>query len=326
MKKLGFFLAILMVVVIPGMLFGPKEHSSDTKRPIKETTAESTQTIFIKVKDEDEVKVMELEDYVLGVVLGEMPASFEDEAIKAQAVATRTYTLRKIMKQDKHMDADICTDASCCQAYLSRDEFLSTRGSEEDFDKIKTMVDATQMQVLTYQGTLIEATYFSCSGGMTEDAAAVWGTDVPYLESVASPGENHAKHFESECSFEKDVFLRKLGLSTDVLTEDDISFVYTSGGGVKKMTVMGATYSGTQVRALLELPSTAFSVTIDGESVIIKSKGYGHRVGMSQYGADAMAVNGSTYDEILLHYYQGTTLAYFSDKEVNALFDKEGNL
>ena len=326
MKKFSFFLAIFMVLLIPGMLFRPKEHGSDTTSPTDETVTESAQKFFIKVKDKDKVNAMELEAYVLGVVLGEMPASFEPEALKAQSVATRTYTLRKILKQDKHNDADICTDSSCCQAYLTKDDFLATRGSEEDYNKIKAMVDATKMQVLTYGDTLIEATYFSCSGGMTEDAVAVWGTDVPYLESVVSPGENHAKYFESENSFAKDEFLRKLGFSTDVLTEDDISLVYTSGGGVKEMTVLGATYSGTQVRALLSLPSTAFSVTIDGESVIINSKGYGHRVGMSQYGADAMAVNGSTYDEILLHYYTGTTLAYLSDEEANALFDKEENL
>ena len=326
MKSNHFLLAFLLVLVLPCILLQHRENDVSCESQELETISKSEPTFHIRVKDKEDVFKVSLEDYVLGVVLGEMPASFEEEALKAQAVATRTYTLRKIMKQDKHSDADVCTDASCCQAYFRKNDYLATRGTAEDFGKIEAAVKDTKSQVLYYHGELIEATYFSCSGGMTEDAVAVWGSDVPYLASVASPGEDSAKHFATVTTYTKDDFFHRLGLSARHLTADDITFTYTSGGGVMQMQLFGASYTGTRVRELLKLPSTAFSVSIVGDNVIINSKGYGHRVGMSQYGADAMALNGSTYDEILSHYYGGTTLEYLSESDRKAIFDKEENL
>ena len=168
--------------------------------------------------------------------------------------------------------------------------------------------------VLTYEGALIEATYFSCSGGMTEDAVAVWGTDVPYLQSVPSPGEENASHYTDAVTYKMDAFFSKLGLAVpDTKTQWVTDIVYTKGGGVASVTICGTAFTGTQLRKLLGLRSTAFSIEISDDTITIKTRGYGHRVGMSQYGADAMATTGSAYPEILSYYYQGTELVRYTD-------------
>ena len=327
MKKNVVLLVILLGIVLPSLLF----NSDGTENVIEQKTEvkniESVTKFPIKVLDEDRIRIMELEDYITGVVLGEMPASFEMEALKAQSVATRTYTLRKILKQGKHIDADVCTDASCCQAFVSKEDYLSSKGTKSDMERIEAAVWNTESEVITYNGELIEATYFSCSGGMTEDAVAVWGTEVPYLESVVSPGEDQSKHFETQKIFTIKEFLTALGLDpSKQLKRENIVFTYTNGNGIETMTLFGSTYTGTQLRQLLNLPSTAFSLEIDGDQISIVSNGYGHRVGMSQYGADAMALSGSNYDEILLHYYKGTSICRLTEAQLKALFDKAGNI
>ncbi len=250
-----------------------------------------------------------LEEYVLCVALAEMPTDFDAEALKAQAVVARTYTCKR-MQEPKHTTGAVCTDSACCQAYISVDDFLRAGGTQTAVDKVKAAVSATAGQVLTYQGAYIEATYFSCSGGRTEDAQAVWGNAVPYLQSVESPGEEKAVHYTDTVSFTKRDFLQRLGLSDAVLTIGAVS--YTEGGGISAMEVCGKTYSGTQLRSKLGLRSTAFVITAAGETVTITTKGFGHRVGLSQYGAEAMAVQGKSYQQILSHYYQGTELKTLS--------------
>lgn len=252
---------------------------------------------------------MPLEEYVLCVTLAEMPADFELEALKAQAVVARTYTLRR-MEGPKHETGAVCTDSACCQAYTSIASYLQSGGTQASVDKVRIAVEATAGQVLTYQGAYIEATYFSCSGGKTEDAQAVWGSDVPYLQSVESPGEEMATHFTDTVSFSKDEFLNKLGLESDAVRIGKI--LYTDGGGVLSIEVCGRVFSGTEMRGKLGLRSTAFVITAAGEKVTVTTKGFGHRVGMSQYGAEAMAVQGTSYDKILFHYYQGTELTVLS--------------
>lgn len=255
---------------------------------------------------------MELEEYICCVVLAEMPADFEPEALKAQAVVARTYTCRK-REESKHSLADVCTDSSCCQAFFSPEYFLQNGGTEDALEKVRSAVYDTKGEVLFYNGELIEATYFSCSGGKTEDAQAVWGTDVPYLQSVSSPGEENATHYMDTVIFSSALFCEKLDVPLPALLDYGISGInYTNGGGVKSIVVGGITFSGTKVRKMLGLRSTAFVITWAGESVTVTTKGFGHRVGMSQYGAEAMAVAGSDYKEILYHYYQGTELSSVS--------------
>jgi stage II sporulation protein D len=174
----------------------------------------------------------------------------------------------------------------------------------------------TAGQVLRYDGALIEATYFSCSGGMTEDAAAVWGSDLPYLQSTPSPGEEKAEHFTDTVTFTAEEFARRLDIAPEGLPATWFSEpVYTDGGGILTMEIGGVTFKGTTLRQLLGLNSTAFILSAVGDTITVTTKGFGHRVGMSQYGADAMAVQGSTYEQILLHYYRGTTLEAYSAED-----------
>ena len=262
----------------------------------------------IAVLNNDTVEHLDLEGYIIGVVLAEMPTEFELDALMAQAVVARSYAYKNMLKS-KHSKGDLCTNSECCQAYLSQEAYLNAGGDPAMLNKVAETVRKTSEQILTYEGQIIDATYFSCSGGRTEAAYAVWGSDVPYLQSVDSPGEENASHYTDTLQFSTSDFCKKLG--TDLIGPaeswvEDIS--YTEGGGVATVDLGGHQFSGTQIRMLLGLPSTAFVISAVGDTVTITTKGFGHRVGMSQYGANAMAKRGIGYDEILAHYYPGTEL------------------
>ena len=317
-------LAALMGLVMPAAALGIAVSSQPPDAVIEITTQPppgavpevitqpETQTaapVTVPILVGREVVQMELNEYLTGVVLGEMPASFEPEAQKAQAVVARTYTMRAWKRGGRHEGAAVCTDSTCCQSYISPGDYLAAGGTQAGVDRIRSAVASTDAQVLTYQGELIEATYFSCSGGVTEDAAAVWGAEYPYLRSVSSPGEENAAHYQDTEVFTASRFEAALGRD---LPGDPGSWfgvtTYTTGGGVATMEIGGQAYKGTALRSMLGLRSTAFTVEADIRCVTITTRGYGHRVGMSQYGADAMAVLGSSYAQILAHYYQGTSL------------------
>lgn len=307
-------LSAFLGLIVPGILLsGTKMPDEKPEAPTQAVTepshAKSTLTMHLLMPD-GTVQDMDMDDYLVGVVLAEMPASFETEALKAQAVVARTYTLKCIQSGAKH-DGSVCTDFACCQAYIAEGDY---GGGYENLEKVRGAVLATSGQVLTYQGNLIEATYFSCSGGTTEDAVAVWGTDFPYLRSVESPGEEHATHYSDTVSFTAEAFQDALGQKISGSVKSWFGFTtYTAGGGVNTMRIGGVDYKGTELRTRLGLRSTAFEVSVSEDTITVTTKGYGHRVGMSQYGADAMAVSGSTYEEILAHYYQGTVLTLFDD-------------
>lgn len=237
---------------------------------------------------------MTLESYLVGVVLGEMPASFSSEALKAQAVAARTYTLQQLLAGKSLSD-----DPAVCQAFAATDT-----SNAESVSKVREAVEDTAGQVLTYDGSLITATYFSCSGGRTEDASAVWGGSVPYLTSVESPGEEWAACFSSTVALPLSEFLAAL----DISAPEAGAVTYTAGAGVDTMELGGKTFSGTYLRSLFSLPSTMFSLEFNADQAVFTVQGNGHRVGMSQYGAQAMAEAGSSYEEILAWYYTGAEL------------------
>lgn len=251
---------------------------------------------------------MTLEEYLVGVVLAEMPADFESEALKAQAVVARTYT-RKRMEGGKHDAAAVCMDSGCCQGYRAPEDYLAEGGKEKSVDKVRAAVAETDGAVLCYEGKLIDATYFSCSGGSTEDAVAVWGQDVPYLQAVESPGEEDAPRYSNSVEFTAAELADKLGIRNEGDPAGWFSELqHTDGGGVETLRVRGEVFTGTQLRSKLGLRSTAFEVEVAGDTIIITTRGFGHRVGMSQYGAQAMAEAGSGFEEILSHYYTGAEL------------------
>ena len=321
MKKI-ILLTFVLVWIIPSFLLyffdppnniaeiKPQDHEKESTSQIPEKNEPIKSSPTVSVLKNDKIEYMELEDYVLCVVLAEMPADFDVEALKAQAVVARTYTCKK-MDDPKHKNASLCIDSRCCQAFMDEASYLFKGGTKENLQKVRDAVDSTAGKVLLYQGELIEATYFSCSGGKTEDAAAVWGAEVPYLQSVDSPGEELASHYTDTIRFSVQEFCDKLGLSENQSVSVE-NITYTSGGGVASIVFQGNSFTGTEIRQKLGLRSTAFVITVAGSTVTVTTKGFGHRVGMSQYGAEAMAVKGSTYLEILSHYYTDTTISDLS--------------
>lgn len=308
--------SLLCVVVVPTLLMvflraRPAERDGVTHpddATVITAALQPNQRMIPVLHDDGHVEIMELDVYLTGVVLAEMPAEFEFDALMAQAVVARTYTLKRHNSDKKHNDASVCIDHTCCQAYCSEADFLTRGETVELLNKVKDAVAATAGQVLTYNGALIEATYFSCSGGRTEDAVAVWGEEIPYLQAVDSPGEEKATHYMDTVTFTASELRDKLGLQQtgELLRIGDIT--YTDGGGVETIQIGGEVWSGIQLRKLLGLRSTAFVISSVGNTVTVTTKGYGHRVGMSQYGADAMALSGKDYRQILSYYYPGTVI------------------
>lgn len=303
-------LAAWLGMLLPGILLNAavfRERQLEAEAVAEEVTVSETGlSILVKAPDTDPV-FMDMDDYLTGVLLAEMPAQFHEEALKAQAVAARTYTWKARQTGGKHGDGSVCTEPSCCQGFLTEESYLSRGGLPENLEKLRYCVNETSPMVILYRGELIEATYFSSSGGTTESALAVWGTDYPYLRSVSSPEE--ASVSESRM-FSADSFQKLLGRD---LPEDPTSWFgeveYTQGGGIANLEIAGESYSGVALRALLGLRSTDFSIEAADNTIIITTKGHGHRVGMSQHGANTMANSGSNYQKILQHYYPGTTLA-----------------
>lgn len=279
-------------------------------QPVQKLTEPAPMPILIRVLVDGQPVRMDLETYLVGVVLAEMPARFSIEALKAQAVAARTYTLKNCIAGYKHDPGTVCTRSSCCQAYKPVETYLADGGKAASVNKVKQAVQSTAGLVLMYEGKLIDAAYFSCSGGATEAAVEVWGYDVPYLQSVESPGEENAAAYLRETIYTVDEFCDRLDIVPSGLPENWICNVeYTEGGGVLSMTICGKQLKGTKLRSLLDLRSTRFRIRITEDQVTITTLGYGHRVGMSQYGANAMAAMGCTFQQILSHYYLGAVLS-----------------
>lgn len=264
-------------------------------------------SVELTVEVSGEAETMTLQDYLVGVLMGEMPASYPLEALKAQAVAARTYTLRRM-----EQGGTLSDDPAVCQAYIPISQAQEKWG--EDWEtylaKLRQAVQETDGQVLTYDGELIAATYFSCSGGRTESAQAVWGGSVPYLVSVDSPGEEDASGFSSTVTVDREEFMDTLGVSSTGVS----AVTYTDGGGVDTMTIGGETFTGVELRQMFSLRSTRFTMEVAADTVTFSVQGFGHRVGMSQNGARVMAEQGSTYEEILRWYYTGVTLEIWQQK------------
>ena len=275
--------------------------------PVQEKSASFDEAVTLRVLTDGGVEEVALHDYLVGVLVAEMPTDFPPEALKAQAVASRTFALRQAEAR-KHADADVCADPACCQGYL-------TDASADGLTRLTEAVKATDGLVMTYADGLIDATFFSCSGGRTEDAAAVWGGDIPYLHSVDSPGEEDAPRYTETVTVSAETFsetLRGAYPETNLSGSPKGWFgacSYTEGGGIDTIFIGGTAVNGTKLRSLFSLRSTniAFAVTEAGE-IEITTYGFGHRVGLSQYGAKAMAEAGAGFDEILTHYYDGAAV------------------
>ena len=262
----------------------------------------------VKVKREQKniIEEVPLEEYVVGVLSGEMPLSFEEEALKAQAVAARTYVLKK-MQEKKEYDV---VDTVSNQVYFNEEERKEKWKDqfEERNDKIKKIVNETKGEYVVYQNEIIEAFFFSTSVGVTENSGEVFSKQLPYLVSVESKwDEKVSPVYQVEYDFKLTDFYQKLGLPyQDQLTIKILKS--TSSGRVKKLSINGIELEAGMVFSKLNLKSTFFTIEQIGSVVHIVTKGYGHGVGMSQYGANGMAKEEYHYDQILKHYYQGTEI------------------
>ena len=283
--------------------------------------------VTIRVKLGDAVQEMDLDTYLQGVLRAEMPASFEEEALKAQAVAARTETLYKVENGPvaNHPEADICDDVNCCQAFLPAETAEKNWGKQAKkyAAKIAAAVRETDGMVILYEDEPILAAFFSSASGRTNPSGDVWVTDLPYLRSVQSPeGESEVPNYYSVASFSPEEF-REIFLAAhpeadlDGAPEDWIGAVERSDSDmVLSIVIGGVKVKGTEVRALFSLRSAAFIVAAEEGEIVFRVTGYGHGVGMSQYGANVMAAEGSTWREILEWYYTGVTIGPYTPKNL----------
>lgn len=269
----------------------------------------------------NEVMVIEFEEYLKGVVASEMPAEFNLEALRAQAVTARTYLLYRVKKypdgQPAHAGAPICTDTHC-QVWSSKEQILESHGDEwfnKYWGKIEEAVNSTDGLILTYEGKIIEPLFHSTSGGRTENSEDVFSTAVPYLRSVESPYETEAPKLRASVKITVDEFINKLesshgdlDIARDNLDEKIKLGELSDGGKIKTIYVDNKEITGREIRSLFNLNSTNFSFIQSGNDLEIITTGYGHGVGMSQWGAEGMADQGYNYPVILKHYFTGVEI------------------
>ena len=268
----------------------------------KKTAYFNDEEIDVTIKDADssEETTLNLEEYIVSVVAGEMPASFAEEALKAQAIAARSYALSKI--NSATTSYDLVTDITN-QVYITPEQMQEKWGSDYEYyyNRVKKAVEDTKNLVMEYEGEIISAYYFAMSNGYTEDVSLVFGENRDYLVSVDSTWDEGVKNFTTTTTFSKQDFCTKLNIDCTNIVIGDI--VRSETNRVNTITINDQEFKGTTFRTLLGLRSTDFTIDIS-DDVKITTKGYGHGVGMSQYGANAMAKNGSNYEEILHHYYK----------------------
>ena len=278
------------------------EHTNTDNTSANNTTNSSVSKITV-YRSNGSVINLNMTDYLIGVVSSEMPASFNLEALKAQSVLARTYALKAKQTGKK------LTDTASTQSYIDMDQMKNKWGKSFNtyYNKIKNAVENTNGGYLSYNGNYIEALYHSTNNGKTESSLDVFGNYYPYLISVSSEYDKNASSYLRTINMPLDTISNKLGLS---LNNDSVISIlsYTDGGNIKEININGNNFSGKKVRELLGLRSADFDISISDNNANITTRGYGHGVGMSQYGANGMANAGYGYKDILSHYYPGTTL------------------
>ena len=317
MKKLilVFLAVIFMSLLLPLAiicLMGGTETSEAPSSPLPET-------VSVYVTEEERVVDMEIGGYLKCVVAAEMPADFEKEALKAQAVAARTYLYSHITEAQKgnvaesHNGAEVCTDSTHCQAYINEQKCSVNWGGSagEKWDKISSAVDETAGEIMTYNGEIISAVFHSTSSGATEAAVDVWGSDVPYLQSVSSVGDEYSPKYLSELTVSESEFKNSIAEKVDGTDwtkglADNI--VRSDAGGIISLDVGGVNIKGTELRNIFSLRSTNVEITQENGNMKMSVKGFGHGVGMSQYGANYLAEQGEDYKHILQTYYTGVDI------------------
>ena len=329
MKKLILYIITLISIcfILPAIFTNTKSNKSietDAKsenNTNSETEKENTNHKYSKIKllhlKTGEIEEVILEEYLCNVVSAEMPVDFEIEALKAQVIVARTYTIYKINNK-KHDNADICDSSSCCQAWISKDDRLSRweeNKREENWKKIERAVNETNGKIITYEGKPINAFFHSNSGGTTEVPINVWGgSGYPYLQMVETSGEEGYTQYASEVTLFFDEILNKIkekysDIQIDFTKDDDIKILErTESDRVKTIKFGNHNLSGVEARTIFGLRSTNFEIEKQEDKITFKVKGYGHGVGMSQTGADSLAKQGKNAEDIIHHFYSNVEL------------------
>ena len=318
-RVLGIFISVVFMILSPalsGIVFDNVE-VENIDRLDKSDLKPKEVSIYKHSSGMNET--LDFEEYICGVVMAEVPADFDEEAIKAMAVAIRSYTLRRITEGQKevlHFSADVCDDFNHCQAFMSYGEASERWGelrAEECYGKIKKAVKETEGEILYYKGTVADAVYHSNSKGSTESAKNVWGFDIPYLLSVPTFEESQT----SVQQYDADEFLTfledgQIKCNFDRDPSEWISnYKKSESGRCESIDVCGTVVSGRRMREVFGLRSTCFDIDYNDGVFTFTVSGYGHGVGMSQYGSNAMAKDGYGYQEILAHYYSGTNVGLY---------------
>ena len=327
-KSFCLIMILIFLIFMLPFIFASKQTTITTSKEPENIQKEELQTIdydyakysTIKLlhKDTEEVEEVKLDEYITCVVSAEMPVSYDIEALKAQAIVARTYTIYKITTSKKHSNADICDKSTCCQAWISKENRLKKWDEEEandNWNKIVQAVNETVGKIITYGGKPINAFFHANSGGKTQTPFYVWGgTGYPYLQVVETAGEENYKQYSSEAKFTKDEFVEKVkkehdDFKIDFKQENCIEIKERDKSDrVLTVKIGNLNLSGVETRTLLGLRSANFTVEITENEILFKVTGYGHGVGMSQTGADALAKQGKTCEEIIKHFYVGVEI------------------
>lgn len=308
MKKVILFIALLIFIPFFIVIIYDKNY--------KEIELEYINNIFIRVKRQktETIETIPLEEYIVGVLAGEMPISFELEAFKAQAVASRSYALTR-MEYNKNKEYDV-VDSVMNQVYLDNDYLKGAWGNSyvKNINKLRQAVNETIDEYLVYDDKIVDAMFFSTSNGYTEDSGNVFNFSLSYLQSVESPWDKEVSAaFLTKKYMTLNDFYSKLGLNYNKNLNIEIT-KRSESGRIMTIYINDVKFKGTDLYNKLGLRSTDFDIELLGDEVLITTKGYGHGVGMSQYGALGMAKEGFTYDQILKHYYSGVSLKKIQNK------------
>ncbi len=283
------------------------------KPPAEEPEETQGYTVTLYRTATQKTQVLPLRDYLFGVLAGEMPASYPEEALKAQVVASYSYLLHRKNTIQTHPGADfghpgeICDDPNHCKAFATVEECEVRWGKEwrSSFEeKLTNIVEAALGYAVLYEGEPANTVFHAFSGGTTEDAADVWGAEVPYLKSTDSHWDREAKDFSTIVKIPIETFQTAL----EITSTDLGAIALTQGGSIGEISIGGKNFTGRQLREQFGLRSTRFTLEIQKDQAVFQVSGYGHQVGMSQFGASVLAQNGFTFREILSYYYKNVTV------------------
>ncbi|GGE28357.1 stage II sporulation protein D [Pullulanibacillus camelliae] len=317
---------LFIVLVIPTLIVMPFSHSSKTvvvadqqKKAEAAASAKSKDpavTVSVYRTTEKKVEAPSLRDYLVGVVASEMPAEFNEEALKAQALSARTFIVKRLVNKQKATDQAVVTDTPDYQVFKDKSELKKIWGKDYNWKlkKIEEAVDGTAGQIITYNGTPITASFFSTSNGYTENAEDYWENTIPYLKSVKSPWDVDSPKYKDTIKLPVATVEKKLQIKLPTTNGDVGSNIKrTPGHRIASIKIGNKTWTGREIREKLNLRSSDFTMVRNGQTLSITTKGYGHGVGMSQYGANGMANAGKNYQDIVKYYYKGVKITNADD-------------